>query len=55
MVEVEMEKYPVFETFPFFPPSTGPENWHVLPADKACCQPYSIHPEQRETEGGPIG
>lgn len=31
--------------------SPGPEDWHVLPEDKASCQPHPVHPQQGEAAG----
>lgn len=39
-----------FSNFFLFFSSSGPENWHVLPADEAGSQPHSVHPEQGETK-----
>lgn len=33
----------------------GLENRHVLPQDETSRQSHSVHPEQGEAEGGPVG
>lgn len=33
----------------------GPENGDVLPQDEASRKAHSVHPEQGEAEGGPVG